>query len=60
MKKRDSKIRDVNQQKEHTPRERMEKLAEKWEETRLYAYFVRLFEKYDIRNEANLSNSVNG
>ena len=52
MKKRDSKIRDVNQQKEHTPRERMEKLAEKWEETRLYAYFVRLFEKYDIRNEA--------
>ncbi len=32
-------------------REIQEKIAEKWEENRMRMYFVRLFEKYDIRNE---------
>ena len=31
-------------------------MAEKWEENRFRAYFVRLFEKYDIRNEARFIN----
>ncbi len=53
MKKTDSGDAKLNKKKERKiSAERMEKLAEKWEETRLHAYFVRLFEKYDIRNEA--------
>ena len=33
-------------------KERKETFSEKWGDTRIYAYFLRLFGKYDIRNEA--------
>lgn len=61
MKKEELSIKEnpnqpIEKYKENKPqkerKDRREKFTEKWEETRLYAYFSRLFEKYDIRNEA--------
>ena len=51
-KKRENKQKsDKRKSIGRTPKQRLEKLAERWEENRFRAYFIRLFEKYDIRNE---------
>lgn len=46
-----SQPQEKGQKKKRKSKEIQEKIAERWEENRVRAYFVRLFEKYDVHNE---------